>query len=261
MKLHQASVWSVAMILVAACSGGGGSASATDQSGDATARADNPQMIAAANSATSAQPTANRCSNIRGQLIDADPVGRNVRDAPNANARRLGAIPPPFMGTEGVAFPAAFDIIDSRNGWLLIENAGFDEALVGPNAPASYRGRGWISGRGVMVTVQASRGFASPTHASTVIIDGSETGSIIMGSNFEGLTYRGVHECSGQWVQLDWQMPADSRGVSAISYERSAVVSENPTTLRAWFAGVCNVQETSCDGINGDNEDTAFSDN
>jgi hypothetical protein len=244
----------IAMMLVSACS------NAAENSTAQTAPNDQATQMASAASAASAhaQPAANRCQNIRGQLIDEDPVGRNVRDSPNVNGRRLGAIPPPFTGSEGVTFPAAFDIIDSRNGWLLIENARFDPDLVGPNAPATYAGRGWISGRGVLVVVQASVGFGSPSHSAPIIIDGRTTGGISGGINLEGLTYRGVHGCSDQWVQLDWQMPSDARGVSAIGYQRSAVVPGNPPVLRAWFSGVCNVQETTCDGINGDSAETAF---
>jgi hypothetical protein len=195
-------------------------------------------------------PQTSQCTGMRGQLMDADPVGRNVRDAPATTGRRLGAIPPPYLGTEGVAFPAVFDVIASRNGWLLVENAGFDEALVGPNAPRSFSGRGWISGRGVLVSVQASLGFARPDFQSPITFDARGSGGIL-GGGVEEMRVRGVSACSGNWVQLEWTSP-DYRGVGTVGFDRSAVVSDNPLVLRAWHTGICNLQETSCDGVNGD---------
>lgn len=40
-------------------------------------------------------------------------------------------------------------------------------------------------------------------------------------------------------------------------YRKEAVVSERPLVLRAWVSGVCNIQETTCDGVNGNRAETS----
>jgi hypothetical protein len=238
----------IAMMLVAACSNAAENSSAqaatTGQSGEATQRV----AIASATSAN-AQPAANRCQNMRGQLIDPDPAGRNVRDAPNVNGRRLGVIAPPFVEGE-FTLPAWFDIIASRNGWLLIENVELDGYVAEVVGQTAFTGRGWISGRGVLVTVQTSLGFASPSHQAPIVFDARDAGGIVDG-RAEGMQVRGVAACSGNWVQLDWEAPG-YRGVSAVGFQPSAVVSQDPLIVRAWHTGICHGPSSDCEGINGD---------
>lgn len=183
------------------------------------------------------------CTDITGFLDDPDPSGRNVRDAPSLAAAVLGIIP-----AQGkLDFPAAFDIIESRGGWLKIRNAGFDTALVGDKVPPSYRGEGWISGKGVRVTVQAQLGFAAPSHDAPWLVDGRP-------NNFlDSVKQRAIMGCTGKWVLVDWVFdPKPAYGANPLKHRAQAVVARTPTILRAWSTGICNIQETTCDGVNGD---------
>lgn len=186
------------------------------------------------------------CTDITGYLDDPDPAGRTVRDTPSLTGAVLGIIP--AQGT--LDFPAGFEIVESQGGWLKIRNAGFDTALVGDKVPASYAGEGWISGKGVRVTVQARLGFAAPSHDAPWLVDGRP-------DNFlESVKQRAIVGCAGNWVLVDWLFdPKPAYGAKPLAYRPEAVVSRTPITLRAWSTGICNIQETTCDGTDGDRPD------
>jgi hypothetical protein len=183
------------------------------------------------------------CVDINGYLDDPDPAGRNIRDIPSKNGALLGVIPP----QGGLDFPPSFTIIESKNGWLRIKDAGFDTQLVGNVVPQTYSGEGWISGKGVRVNLQTQLGFAAPSHDSPWLVDGRPD------QFFDSIEQAAVVGCSGKWVLVDWPFdpnPPDDR--KPLIYREQAIVSRNPVILRAWSTGVCNNQETSCDGVNGD---------
>ncbi|OSZ72251.1 hypothetical protein CAP39_02535 [Sphingomonas sp. IBVSS1] len=183
------------------------------------------------------------CTDITGRLDDPDPAGRNVRDAPSPKGNVLGIIP-----AQGrLDFPATFEILESRNGWLKIRNAGFDTALVGDKVPPTYTGEGWISGKGVGVVVQARLGFAAPSHDAPWLVDARPD------NHLDSVQQRAIVGCAGNWVLVDWLFEAKpSYGATALAYRPQAVVSRTPITLRAWSTGICNIQETTCDGVDGD---------
>jgi hypothetical protein len=183
------------------------------------------------------------CTDITGSLDDPDPAGRNVRDTPSLTGAVLGTIP----AQGALDFPATFEILESRNGWLKIRNAGFDTALVGDKVPASYAGEGWISGKGVRVTVQAQLGFAAPSHDAPWLVDGRPE------NHLDSVKQRAIVGCAGNWVLVDWLFdPKPGYGANPLAYRPEAVVARTPITLRAWSTGICNIQETTCDGTDGD---------
>lgn len=155
---------SLALVLLAACSGGTGSPSQETSAAAESATADRPQrpridLAVAARPAT--QSGEGQCKQITGYLNDPDPAGRVVRAGPSPSARELGRILPP-LGDEQIA--ASFEILRSRDGWLEVEGAGYDETLTGKAVPAVYSGRGWIWGGGVTVGLRSTTGFAEPSH-------------------------------------------------------------------------------------------------
>lgn len=189
-----------------------------------------------------------KCKDVGGYLYDPDPAGRIVRDAPSPSGRELGRILPPEKESEyGLA--ATFWVLGSKDGWLEIENAGYDEHLYGKDPPKMYSGRGWIAGGGVHITLQSELGFAEPSHSSPVLIDMTPEGS------FDGTPIKRIVACQGRWVLADWLVGPDKSwpGRPMPTYRKEAVVSERPLVLRAWVAGVCNIQETTCDGTSGNN--------
>ena len=182
-----------------------------------------------------------RCTDIMGYLHDPDPPGRAVHAAPDSASPVLGRILPPW--TDGQArFAVSFEILETENGWLLVDNAGDDEVLTEEPARPMYGGRGWIRGEGVSVGVQASQGFARPNHASPIIV---RTG--INELDF----ISAIVACDGNWVLARWNTDLN-REYRRYRYEPEAIVSRDPVILQAWATGICNIQETSCDMAPGD---------
>ena len=60
---------------------------------------------------------------MRGFATDRDPKGSNIRSQPRATAPIVGRLPPLFPLTSADIVGAEFEIIGSKNGWLLIRNA------------------------------------------------------------------------------------------------------------------------------------------
>lgn len=199
-------------------------------------------------------PDRTRCRGISGFLDDRDQAGRIVRSDPSGTAPELGRILPPAKGSDGYdPARAEFRIVGSKNGWLEVEGAAFDPALYGPNPPQMFTGRGWIAGGGVLVFVQSELGFARPTHTAPVLIDARPDNGML-----EEFGPRRIVGCEGHWVLADFD-PVWRSGsmVRRLAYRPEAVIKVRPHRLRAWVTGICNLQETSCDGISGNRPETS----
>jgi hypothetical protein len=196
-------------------------------------------------------PNTTQCNGHIGFLRDKDPVGRIVRNAPSIKAVELGVIGPPIKNpNSGSDLYASFQIIGSKDGWLLIEGGADQTALTELPARTMYNGRGWISGRDVFVNLQTSRGFAGPTHGSERII---QTPKYMAIDHHAAML--GVSGCQGDWVLVDWKPFNPSRNTNdpeVLTIKRQAELSSKPLTLWAWSTGVCDLQETSCEGLDGD---------
>jgi hypothetical protein len=105
-----------------------------------------------------ALPPGTEPCDLRAWSIDKDAKGLNVRAAPNASARVLGTLPPPYRlklaGRENTpprGWLTEFKITGYRDGWFLIEGATppgkeyEDETRYPKNAPRPYAGRGWVA--------------------------------------------------------------------------------------------------------------------
>jgi hypothetical protein len=195
-----------------------------------------------------------RCKDIWGYLRDSDPAGRVVRDAPSSSGRELGRILPPSQSDDwGGGLEATFKVLGSQDGWLEIERAGYDAGLYGKNPPKMYSGRGWIAGGGVWITLQSQLGFSAPSHDSAVLVDFTPNG------HFDSTSQQRIVACEGRWVLADW-LPGpykDWPEAPVPAYRKEALVSKRPLVLRAWVTGVCNIQETTCDGVDGNRPETS----
>jgi hypothetical protein len=222
----EASGWGMAALmaaaLAAACGGGGPGRAEADGRRDSGGGA-------------------RECTDIRGYLHDETAGGRAVHARPDAASPVLGRIAPPDKDPNGVYdVVVGFDILSSRDGWLLVEGAGDDTALTERPARAMYSGRGWIRSERVGVGLQTRQAFAQPRHSSAMLVRAVEPNAL------DDLVE--IAACDGHWVLGRWR-PAQP---STIRYEAAAVVSSDPLTLEAWATGICNIQETSCDGVSGD---------
>jgi hypothetical protein len=181
------------------------------------------------------------CADIRGYLQDEAAGGRAVHARPDAASPVLGRVAPPDKDPNGVYDVAVgFDILASRDGWLLIEGAADDPALTEQPARAMYSGRGWIRSERVGVGLQTSQAFAQPRHSSAMLVQAVEPNSLS--------DVVEIAACDGHWVLGRWRPSPPS----TVRYEPAAVISADPLTLEAWATGICNIQETSCDGVSGD---------
>lgn len=165
------------------------------------------------------------------------PGARDVYAEPDKSSKRLGqilGIPPSEEGR-----PVPFEVLDSRDGWLLIEGAADDPDLSGVDRPM-YHGRGWIRGEGVGVSAQAEQVFAKPDFDSQIVAEGGW---------FDGIPPIRIMGCDGSWVHARWPMPRspDNR----FTYRPEAVVSRDPVVIEGWVTGICGIMETTCDGLDG----------
>jgi hypothetical protein len=179
------------------------------------------------------------CFEITAYLEDAVKQ-REVHAEPDAGSRMLGRILGVAPGDEGR--PATFEVLDSRDGWLLIDGATDDPQINGGIDRPMYHGKGWIRGEGVGVSAQADQGFVRPDFASEIVSEGGW---------FDGdMRPVAILGCDGSWVHARW-----TRGPEPpphpVRYSPAAIVSRDPLVIDAWVTGVCPAMETTCDGLSG----------
>jgi hypothetical protein len=172
-------------------------------------------------------PAETACAIRGGWSTDGDPAGLNVRAQPSAGAPIVGILPPPEYSPEfDRVMAVTFDVIETRDDWFRIANAyrADDDAGQPSTLPS-----GWISGRHVGFELQTDLAFVAPDPRSAVVA------AAWMDSDgaFRRFEYRHPTECRGEWVRLK-------------------VTGHDRIEREAWARGVCNGQETSCDGARGD---------
>jgi hypothetical protein len=172
-------------------------------------------------------PAGTACAIRGGWSTDGDPAGLNVRAAPSAGAPVVGVLPSPEYSPEfDRVMAVSFDVIETRDAWFRIANAyrADDNAGEPSTLPA-----GWISGRHVGFALQTDKAFVEPDPGSAVVAAAwmDSDGALRL---FE---YRHPTECRGEWVRLK-------------------VTGHDRIEREAWARGVCNGQETTCDGALGD---------
>jgi hypothetical protein len=171
---------------------------------------------------------------LRAWSTDTDKAGLNVRAEPNAKARVLGTLPPPFrFKTESENAPdegyrTEFYIRGYKDGWFLIDGAmppGQDYVNDYPKRfPKPYAGRGWV-------------------HASKV---GAQyaNGDTRMGGLFQ------APHADARWT------PAKGEGGSPISADGGPkrvlacsgfwALVESHDNVRGWWRRLCSGQVTNC---------------
>lgn len=162
---------------------------------------------------------------------DPDPAGMNVRAAPNASARVVGKVPPPWKppgssGDTGDTYRSEFRILGYRDGWFLIRDISAPGMAYGEsyprNRPQPYRGRGWVSAR--LVGAALANGglpaggvsLAPSPHAATRPVP-RQGEPVSTGDVAERLL-----ACSGPWGLIEIE------------------------GTRGWWNGICANQVTNC---------------
>jgi hypothetical protein len=184
--------------------------------------------LAAAQAEADAAPLdttgASQCET-RGYSTDKDPKGTNVRSAPRADAPIIGRLAPRARLGPDTYEGVEFEVVGSKDGWLLIQKGDPASGLVLDAAHAAD-GRGWISGR--LVGVSLGRRFlrATPHRDAQAVAD-------LLGPNWgpDSFIVSVVHACRDKYVEVTGVgMPTGGK------------------PLRGWTWAPCSNQLSTCDG-------------
>jgi hypothetical protein len=158
----------------------------------------------------------------RGYSTDLDPAGTNVRSAPRADASVIGRLAPRTLLGPGTYEGVEFEIVGSKDGWLLIQKPDPKSGLKLDAANAA-EGRGWISGRLVGVVLGNRSLRAAPRREGPVVAD-------LLGSNSgpDSFLVSIVHACDGKYLEV------------------TGTWGGKP--LRGWSLSPCSNQLSTCDG-------------
>ncbi len=168
---------------------------------------------------------------IAGWSADSDPAGMNVRAAPNATARIVGRIPPPWKapdssGDTSDTYRAEFRIVGFRDGWFLIRDITAPGVAYGERYPRSrpqpYRGQGWVSAR--LVGAALANGGLVPGQLHQAPSEHAATRAAMRQGEpvSTGDIVERLHACSGNWGLVEIE------------------------GVRSWWNGICSNQVTNC---------------
>ncbi|WP_377160738.1 hypothetical protein ACFJIX_13365 [Roseateles sp. UC29_93] len=208
--------------------------------------------LGAIGNAAAGSPDASRSQCEIGAFVqETDPAGLNVRAAPHAKAKVLGKLVPVYVDPEqGYRTRAEVEVVASEGGWFLIRNARDNPDMTGQAERPMYRGEGWVSGSRLIVKSQATAGRAAPLRDAPVLMrlrdgDTFDSSAMMDGSRLAA--------CQGKWAQLEFteaRLPADFR--EKLQITPAARQGLPAGRFRVWVDKICDLQETSCSGLGGD---------
>lgn len=182
-----------------------------------------------------------QCGLITGFVFS--PEALTVHERPDGGSPVLGEVQGFYEGDDAGRGPEV-RVLDARDGWLRIIDAHDDESLLDGAEPREmYSGVGWVRGEGVYVVLQTSKAFAAPGHGAPVVLESLDGGWLEEVANQVAVT-----GCQDGWVLARWNLSAGKPE----RHQDYAVVSRDPVIVEGWSTGVCAIQETTCDGVNGD---------
>ena len=162
------------------------------------------------------------CS-LSGWSNDPDPAGLNIRSAPRADAEIISRIPP-ARAQAGDSYAAEFDIIGSRNGWLLVRNVKFADYGSGKGDKAVFAGPGWVFADKVRFTINRAEVRGTPDEHAKVM---AELRSADDSAGPDSAFIDHVYGCSGAFAE-------------------AAVHMDGKPPVRGWVTGICSNQVTTC---------------
>lgn len=200
-----------------------------------------PAVPAAAQEQRVLRFASSQCGLITGFIFSPESLA--VHERPDDASPVLGRVLGFYAGDDAGRAPEV-RVLDAQDGWLRIIDAHDDESLLDGAAPREmYSGAGWVRGEGVHVVLQTSRAFAAPGHDAPVVLEAPEGGWLT-----EVADQVAVTGCQDGWVLARWNVSAGRPE----RYQDYAVVSRDPVIVEGWSTGVCAIQETTCDGVDGD---------
>jgi len=161
--------------------------------------------------------------------IDPDPRGTNIRAAPRANATVLGWMAPRRYMARTYSIGSLFDVVGSKNGWLLIKNAR-EDAPFDQSQTYAFAGPGWIWGGFAGFAIGDERLFAAPSANARVKLWLMDEGR---NHHWTGMDFdiTAIHACHGEFAEVSVRPRYDKRA----------------RTQRGWMFNFCTLQLTPCD--------------
>jgi hypothetical protein len=155
-----------------------------------------------------------------------------IRSAPSHHAPVIGTIVPERLEGEE----------DARGVDLRVDRIAGDFVHVAALPAIPERGlratpAGWVQQDGVFFTMQTAAGFSRPSEKSRQVF---ATDDWI----YRKMIVR-IEECRGEWLKLVVANDDD--------YDADDEDNGRWTFTTAWFRGFCGNEETTCDGVTGDN--------
>jgi hypothetical protein len=181
-------------------------------------------LLAATIASSPVVTTSDAVCNINGYNADKDMTGTNIRSAPDANATVIFRLKPEIEPEDN--YGAEFEVIGSKNGWLLIRNAELG-AYGDGNGKIVFKGPGWISGALVGFTINDSNMRSAPSPGARVIarLEGDNGAGGVWGPDSFGITR--VYGCSGNFADVGGVTPTKK-------------------TYRGWVTKLGGNQRTTC---------------
>jgi hypothetical protein len=146
----------------------------------------------------------------------------NLRAAPRTGAKVIGHFPGLAQGTD-LAEPE-FDIVGSKDGWLLIRNARSADPAA-ESRRVLFAGPGWIWG-GLAGVQLADYSLRSAPRTDAPVVAWLQ--NVAKGWGPDSFGVRTIHACQGQFVEVTAAPPGGKE-------------------IRGWVARSCRNQLTTCD--------------
>lgn len=181
-------------------------------------------LLAAAVASTPVVTASDAKCNIEGYNADKDMTGTNIRSAPDAKAPVIFRLKPEIEADDN--YGAEFEVIGSKNGWLLIRNAELG-AYGDGNGKIVFKGPGWIAGSLVSFTINDPnmRAAAAPNAKIVARLEGDNGEGGVWGPDSFAITK--VYGCSGDFADVSGVTPTKK-------------------TYRGWVTKLCANQRTTC---------------
>lgn len=181
-----------------------------------------------------AAPKGTRPCSIEAWTNNAGGEDIEVREAPRTEAQIIGRLPVTGSGAD-TAYSVRFAVTAFEAGWMKVDGASdrYNDAGARP----VFAKQGWIVADAVRFQIQSARGFAEPDAGKARIVDLGDDWATDLGRIGRVLA------CDGEWALVDLvvERRRDGRG-------RLLELAElDRTRHRAWFRGLCGVEETTCD--------------
>ena len=155
--------------------------------------------------------------------------GLNIRAEPRANSAILGRL---LVIENGYHEKIAADVhvIGVRNGWFLIEGAGYGDYDLPKRLSPVYAGRGWVSGKLLTTQLRTMTLKAAPDENAADVVEMVD---------YYGVT--AIVDCKGDWLRIE--TPLSTKDYTL----KPKLLSDGPRgAVRGWTRRPCTNQRTTC---------------